>query len=982
MARPQVRDITPANPIRPQAAPVDSYVRPADPASSPLHGLAQGLAAFDTGLSAWLKERQQGKVEADAIRGAAEFNRNNQKEWAEAVEQGLVPAHASPIFMEGYKKAQGNLAGIRLREKFNSEYVSWEHRNAGDPELFQEFLSTFISTNVTTDDPEILAGLMPHVEALTDTAYSTYGTDLARTAYDGSVNTRAAIIGDTIDHASIQGLVSEEGTDYAALMSDILAQREEALASGIRMADYDAQLVDAIAAKAIEHGDPLLLDLLDETIPGYDVALSSLPDFRDVKARSISTLETRARQRMLDADRQQQKEDEENHDRIVRWVVGSLAEDPMQEIPEDVLKAWEKYDPEARTKALSIRRQLLDGQQHEDPDALLYIERMVQEGATVSDMLDLAADGTIADVSTLRTAIDRVERRQASIREGHGILGTQTTRRYLATIRERLEASDLTRIWAPDGLTDEAIEATRDFEEMLLEWELNNPNATLMEREQKIHDAAELILKRIVDREDGSDREYISPQDAEEMRSREDGETQLGLPASETDAEVAPGVRAGEAVGARADQARENAGFDSHTVQTFGQDAPPNLNALDEADRYAVTQEAAGRGITPDDYIMQIWKFVREQMGLPAEAPSPAPGGDTSQAPTSPPSGHRLSQLTFSPEPTIQAASPLLDLIGDTEGTDRGRGYNETLAYGLLTGGDRDLVNMTLAEIDQLQTQMLRHPQNRWNSSALGRYQIIRTTLRDIKGQMGLTDDMKFTPELQDRMAMHLLNRRGYDRWQAGTMSDQAFQNQLSLEWASLPTTSNTGSYQGQRIGTDTSGVMSAFSAIRNPGPGIMETNPALAAIGDATAADRAVQTYSNIPQRELDQFLQWNSDPIGNHEENLNSIHPRLADVVRRAEEIAGVRFVVGSGKRDEDLQRKAVEWGWSRTMNSDHLDGSAVDLWPLDANDAVNFDRASQLEIVRAMRRAAQDLGVQLDIGADWSSFEDLPHFGIKLS
>ena len=50
---------------------------------------------------------------------------------------------------------------------------------------------------------------------------------------------------------------------------------------------------------------------------------------------------------------------------------------------------------------------------------------------------------------------------------------------------------------------------------------------------------------------------------------------------------------------------------------------------------------------------------------------------------------------------------PLLDLIGHAEGTDRKRGYNETLGYGAFTGGDVDLVTMTLEAIDALQTRML-----------------------------------------------------------------------------------------------------------------------------------------------------------------------------------------------------------------------------------------------------------------------------------
>ncbi|WP_247996840.1 hypothetical protein [Brucella tritici] len=73
---------------------------------------------------------------------------------------------------------------------------------------------------------------------------------------------------------------------------------------------------------------------------------------------------------------------------------------------------------------------------------------------------------------------------------------------------------------------------------------------------------------------------------------------------------------------------------------------------------------------------------------------------------------------------------PLLDLIGFTEGTDKGDGYNETLGYGAYTGGDVVLVKMSLKDIDDLQGKMLAHPKNKLNSSALGRYQIVRTTLR------------------------------------------------------------------------------------------------------------------------------------------------------------------------------------------------------------------------------------------------------------
>ncbi|HEV7251674.1 MAG TPA: hypothetical protein VGN97_01035 [Mesorhizobium sp.] len=105
----------------------------------------------------------------------------------------------------------------------------------------------------------------------------------------------------------------------------------------------------------------------------------------------------------------------------------------------------------------------------------------------------------------------------------------------------------------------------------------------------------------------------------------------------------------------------------------------------------------------------------------------------------------------------------ILDLIGYAEGTDKGRGYNETLGYGAFTGGPKNLVNMTLDEIDAMQGQMLEHPKNTFNSSAAGRYQIVRKTLRGLRAELGLSGNEMFDADMQDRLAQQLVRRRGND---------------------------------------------------------------------------------------------------------------------------------------------------------------------------------------------------------------------------
>ncbi|AGT09690.1 hypothetical protein [Paracoccus aminophilus] len=108
------------------------------------------------------------------------------------------------------------------------------------------------------------------------------------------------------------------------------------------------------------------------------------------------------------------------------------------------------------------------------------------------------------------------------------------------------------------------------------------------------------------------------------------------------------------------------------------------------------------------------------------------------------------------------AQKGILELIKRRES---GGDYNVTLDHGKYTGGSVNLVNMTLREVLALQKQMLSHPENTKNSSAVGAYQIVGSTLggKGLDGSGGLIKtlnlslDTLFTAELQDRLAQQLL---------------------------------------------------------------------------------------------------------------------------------------------------------------------------------------------------------------------------------
>jgi muramidase (phage lysozyme) len=140
----------------------------------------------------------------------------------------------------------------------------------------------------------------------------------------------------------------------------------------------------------------------------------------------------------------------------------------------------------------------------------------------------------------------------------------------------------------------------------------------------------------------------------------------------------------------------------------------------------------------------------------------------------------------------------VLDMIGQAEGAgyDTLFGHSER-KYGVVP------TEMTLGEVLQLQRRM----GNELGSSAFGKYQIIRKTMLGIIDQMGLDLNEQFTPELQDAMALHLLEGRGYSRYKAGKMSGPAFLNELAKEWASVPNASGRSAYHGDKMGNKASGA-------------------------------------------------------------------------------------------------------------------------------------------------------------------------------
>lgn len=114
----------------------------------------------------------------------------------------------------------------------------------------------------------------------------------------------------------------------------------------------------------------------------------------------------------------------------------------------------------------------------------------------------------------------------------------------------------------------------------------------------------------------------------------------------------------------------------------------------------------------------------------------------------------------------------------------------------------------------------------------------------------------------------------------------------------------------------------------------------------------------------------------------NLKGIHPDLRRVMDRALKDSPIDFVVIDGLRTIERQRQLVAAGASKTMNSRHLTGHAVDLVPLldlDRDGKIETEEMFNVPLMQQLHQyieaAFNAENVKFEWGGDWGW--DFPHY-----
>lgn len=107
-----------------------------------------------------------------------------------------------------------------------------------------------------------------------------------------------------------------------------------------------------------------------------------------------------------------------------------------------------------------------------------------------------------------------------------------------------------------------------------------------------------------------------------------------------------------------------------------------------------------------------------------------------------------------------------------------------------------------------------------------------------------------------------------------------------------------------------------------------------------------------------------------------MSGVHPDLVEVMKLALSRSPIDFTIVEGVRTSKRQRELVAKGASKTLNSRHLTGHAIDIAPY-VDGQVRWDWPLFYRIEPIVKKAANDLGVDIQWGGDWKSFQDGPHW-----
>lgn len=193
---------------------------------------------------------------------------------------------------------------------------------------------------------------------------------------------------------------------------------------------------------------------------------------------------------------------------------------------------------------------------------------------------------------------------------------------------------------------------------------------------------------------------------------------------------------------------------------------------------------------------------------------------------------------------------PLLDVIASGEG-----GYNSVNPGQTVDG----LTEMTISEAYKKAKEV---GAANGGSGAMGRYQLLTDPIGRAKAAGLDPDKDKFSPENQDRIAVHIIeNVRDGKDWLTGKIDDKTFSQGIADEWAGVPNIEGKFSYEDQGGKVKAESVKAALKQIK-------ETTPEATPVSSQTTN----VSSTNVQATQVSAAPAQSAEEIASEEKNMAS--------------------------------------------------------------------------------------------------------------
>ena len=478
--------------IRPIAQPTDPFVQVGPTPRSNLWAVAEALSEFESSLTGMVNKAHAEQKAHDAAMAEAEFIRNNEQGYAEAVRSGAVPAYVSPAFAKSYKAAEGRRIARDVTAGIVQNYETWDGKDADDTAGFSPWIAEQVRVGLAgIEDPDVIQHAVPGIRQVTERLGSQHAKDVGDRVMSRAVEGVGKDIIGAIDNAAGEPVPGPDGklVTYEGLSDTISAVIAEGRKIGIPVERLNKAAAEAVVAKAIQARDYDLLKALPEDIAKTPHAAKLIAEAHDKIGTALYRDETRA-ERLTNIQRKQAT------DAATRSLIETLTQDIDAEIPEDVLALGESGDPAFRIKAEDMRDKLRTNASRVTPqqevDASVRIHTADEPLEQAIREIEAGNIGNPSRVSSILYTAQRLK--QSKERGAKSIISTPAAKQYEKALKGRFTEFDV-----PLGrsVTDEAAYGATlvDYHIALAEWEDENPNASNIERMRAAREIGEEMLK-------------------------------------------------------------------------------------------------------------------------------------------------------------------------------------------------------------------------------------------------------------------------------------------------------------------------------------------------------------------------------------------------------------------------------------------------------------------------------------------------------